>query len=325
MNPLNLDAQVDAFRAIVEMESRGQQLDELFARMKRSLLDDAGNVSLPDAVGAIDELKWHANKFRDQADKLEKSLGIQRGAVASARGPAAEVHHLRGSTGVISIPDVISMLGSQRSTGTLRITSKHGEQFVLEFLDGHVVHVVTDTPLPSQMLGSILVAQNKLTHQRLTEFLSSFRSTHTEIGRALAEAELVDREDLLDALEAQVRQLFQRVFGLQQASFCFTNGSTSDFEIRVTLSTTQLLLDAARSADESNRTVQDAPDPMRLPNEVLLGGAFEEPAVTKAEPQAAHVEAPETDPQTLEFHGPELPMLEEPSSDGDDEPDDSTS
>lgn len=254
MNSLNLDSQIGAFRRLVEMENRGQQLDELFARMRQTLLQGSGEISLPDAVGSLDQVRWTLDQLTETANQLESELGIQRGSVSASQEQEAKNDNLRGSSTIIPIPDIVSLLGNQRSTGTLRIVSKHGERFVLEFLDGAVVHVASDTPLPSQLLGSILVAQNKLSHERLTEFVANLGPLDDKIGKAMTDAELVDREDLLDALETQVRRIFQRVFALKDATYCFTGGAVSDFELRVTMNTTQLLLDAARNYDEENRT-----------------------------------------------------------------------
>ena len=241
---------VDAFRTVVEMEAREQQLDSLIRRLKDDLVRSSGLASLPETIGTLDELHWHLQQFQKQTAQLDKWLGIQRTAIRQpspkSRGDGSV---LRGSASTLPLRDLVSILGKAKKTGTLRVKSAHGEKFVLEFLDGAVVHVVSDTPLPSRMLGSILVARNKISSERLNQFLATFSPKDGPIGEALAKAELVDASDLKDAIEEQVVRLFERIFSMTEAMFSFAEGSVSDLEHRVTLNVA-FLIAAAMGEDQ---------------------------------------------------------------------------
>ena len=262
---LDPNAQVQAYRVILETENRVQQIDALVARVKHVLLSDTAQMLLPDAVAVLQEMRWQVKGILDQASELERAIGIQRVSLSNSTEPAAvddaPTHSIRGSTHTIPIPDLVSLLSSQKKTGTLRIQTRH-ERFVLEFLEGAVVHAASDSPRPDQLLGEILVSSNKISTDRLDEFLDRYRVEDGRIGEVMTRAKLVSEEDLCDALEIQVRKLFERLFVLEDAQFCFNDGPVSDVELRVSLNTTQLLLEAARNEDEQSlrRAVDSDPD-----------------------------------------------------------------
>jgi hypothetical protein len=303
---LDPDAQVQAYRMILHCENRCQQIESSIARLKHVLLTDAAQLSLPDAVAALQDVRQQVKGVLEQAAQLERAVGIQRVSLSSASEPSSldsPSHSIRGSTHTIPIPDLLSLLSSQRKTGTLRIQTRH-ERFVLEFLEGAVVHAASDSPRPDQLLGEILVARDKLRADKLDEFLDRYKSTDGRIGEVMARASLVSEQDLRDALEFQVRKLFERLFVLEDATFCFNDGPVSDVELRVSLNTTQLLLEAARCEDEQMRRLQSGgatPDDeaVGLASGVqswLLGEEAEEEeeaekeAVDEAEPREAEGE-----------------------------------
>ncbi len=251
MIQLSPDSQVHTFRLILEMENRGQQIDGIFVRLKQAFIQNGGSVSIPDAVGALDELGWHVAQIRDSAAELESTIGIQRTPVTvkPKTDESHEVERLRGTTATLPLADLLAVLAEREQTGTLKIRARHGECFLLEFLDGAVVHAASDTPLPNQLLGNILVARDRLCPERLKQFLVDFAPSDGPIGQALAQAELVSEDDLREALSEQVRRLFQRIYELDDATFCFTTGTNRDLELRATVNTAMLLDSIARTEE----------------------------------------------------------------------------
>jgi len=302
MNQQDNDTQVDVFRTILDLESRGQQIEEIVQRIKHAFLMAPGQVSLPDAVGVLDELHWSAKHLDDGVQKLERHVGIRRRPVARhGHGAAAPKpnHALRGSTRSIPMPDLIALLSAQRKTGTLYIKAGD-ERFVLELLEGAVVHVVSDSPGRTQRLGDILVAQHKISTGQLEEFLSRYCRKDGRLGEALAKTRVVSEEDLRDALEYQVRELFRRVFSVDEALFSFTSGKVSDLQHRVSLNTTQLLLETARRQDEDLRDATDT----ALGN--ILGDIANSPDDEPAEADAPRGDhAPAAEPSGAEPSGAE--------------------
>src|SRR5262249_18671142 len=99
-------------------------------------------------------------------------------------------------------------------------------------------------------LGTVLVARNKLSTEKLEEFLERYCPEDGKIGEVMKRAHLVSEDDLRDALEWQVRELFHRVSSIDDAVFSFREGAISRLELRVCLNTTQLLLEGALALDE---------------------------------------------------------------------------
>jgi len=138
-----------------------------------------------------------------------------------------------------------------RKSGTLRVVAK-SSSYMIEFQDGAVVHTVCTPQRQELLLGSILVALDRLRPERLQDFLSSFDPRQGPIGIALARAGMVSMDDLRDALSHQVRELFHRIFALEDAMFSFTDDEQSKLEMRIRINTTELLLDTARRRDEAS-------------------------------------------------------------------------
>ena len=149
MVELRANNQVSAFRRILELENRSQQVDDIIGRLKHSVLGSPGNVSVPDAVGILDEMRWHLNTMAEQLVALERSIGIRRQPVAKKpTDENTEVNHsLRGSTKTIRLPDLIALLSMQRKTGTLWIKAD-SQKFILEMLEGAIVHAVCARECP---------------------------------------------------------------------------------------------------------------------------------------------------------------------------------
>jgi hypothetical protein len=77
------------------------------------------------------------------------------------------------------------------------------------------------------------------------------RDSASRLGAALESEELVSREELRAALEYQIQQLFHRLFCAKDATFTFGQQPDEDDDGRIRMNVTQLLLESARTLDES--------------------------------------------------------------------------
>jgi hypothetical protein len=252
MTQLSTGALWSSFRLVLELENRSQQIEAAVAQLKSALADPA-TISLPDTVGIADELRWQLDNSLRQLTELEAAVGVQRRSrkpKAEPRVKKAAVYSLRGSTRSVSLPDLIGLLSAQRKTGSLWIKAG-SERFILELLDGAIVHAMSNAPRPSSArLGTVLVARNKLSTEKLEEFLQRYCPQDGRIGEVMKRTQLVSEDDLRDALEWQVRELFHRISSVDDAVFSFREGAISKLELRVCLNTTQLLLESAQALDE---------------------------------------------------------------------------
>jgi Domain of unknown function (DUF4388) len=252
MIQLGNDGKVQAYGTLLELESRAREFAGLVLRLKDQVLNRS-EIIPPEVVASIDDLIWHLRKSAKLLPALERAVGVQRSNVrrgGSVARPTVAEEALRGTTKAVSVTELLGLLGTQGKTGTLWLKTDE-EVFLLEFVDGAVVHAGTNRPVAAERIGTILVAQNKISQKRLLDELA--KANVVPIGETMLKAELFSENDLRDALEHQVQSLFHRIYGIEDARFAFRDGAVSDVEKRVCLCTTQLLLESARCIDEQAR------------------------------------------------------------------------
>jgi Domain of unknown function (DUF4388) len=199
---------------------------------------------------------------------------------------------LTGVTKKMPIASILEFLSVNRQSGTLYLTNLQ-ETFSLEILEGDVVHASSDLSTQEQLLGSILVARDKIGTEQLEDFYRRF-TPHASADNSADHEELVSREDLKLALEAQVQELFNRLYAADDCSFHFYEGETSGVEQRIRMNVTRLLLESARTQDELER-----PDPVEPDDaddtEEHNGGSDETVSTEMAEPEVTADHVNETD------------------------------
>lgn len=256
----SLDSQIYAFAEIGKLERRTVEIEDLVAVVKRKCLDGSME-TLPELVTATADLRWHFKQAATHLFYIEQHLGITGRGIPEVRSEASATtatvptSGLRGTTDTLALGDLFNLLSALRKTGSLSVQA--GDTiYVLEFLDGAIVHAVTNQRHPEWRLGTILEAQCKLTAEDLQDHLEAVERTKELLGDRLVRTECVSEHDLRAALEMQVRNLFESLFGLKFARFAFVEGGLSSMAQRVCLNTTQLLLETARRHDEDRRTPQ---------------------------------------------------------------------
>jgi hypothetical protein len=270
-----LDSQIYAFAEISKLERRVVEIEDLVGSIKRRCLHSSQE-AMPELVNATSELRWHLRQVATHVFDIEHHLGINGRAMPAVpnervAGPTTEpkTSGLRGSTDTLAVPDLLNLLSTLKKTGSL--TLQVGKTlYVLEFLEGAIVHAVTNERSPEYRLGTILEAQCKLTADQLRESLAAVERTKELLGSELLRTARVSEADLRMALELQVRQLFASIFSLGYARFSFEEGSISNIGQRVCLSTTQLLLETARRQDEESRP-PELLSPASTPSEPVAG------------------------------------------------------
>lgn len=267
MLAIDPEKQLQAYTSLRSLEARGQAIDQQIRSLKRCCLDGRPG-AMTQLITASSELRWQLRQLDEQAAALDSVLGVVRAGSgagsSSGSGPVAERAQvanepscLRGTTDVLGLPDFISLLSSLRKTGTLTLQSG-GSMFVFEFQQGAIVHAVTNCGNPDLRLGTILVAQSKITEEQLKESLDVSAQSKVLLGTQLLRSETVSEADLRSALEVQVRKIFDAAFALENAQFTFLDGSLSNIAQRTSLNTMALLLEAARQSDEGVHELQAA-------------------------------------------------------------------
>jgi hypothetical protein len=247
MSSIDPQTQLRAYAVAVRIGDMVQQSDAILAQVKHFLTSEPQDVQMEQFTRAVAELRNRQAQLNTHLLRMIQILGMT-GAPAQA---SQSVASLRGHSKSLALPDVISILSMHRKSGTLRVVSK-SNSYMIEFQDGAVVHTVCTPQRQELLLGSVLVALGRIGPERLQDFLSSFDPHRGPIGIALARAGMVTMDDLRDALSHQVRELFHRIFALEDAMFSFTDDEQTKLEMRVRINTTELLLDTARRRDEAS-------------------------------------------------------------------------
>lgn len=252
MLALDPDTQLKAYTGLRLLEARARAIEDQVSSLKQCcLVGRAG--ALTQLVASTSELRWQLRQLNEQAATLESIFGMSRNHDTTEKPPAPqEARYLRGTTAVLALPDLVNMLSSLLKTGTLTLQSG-GSMFVFEFQNGSIVHAVTNHGSPDFRLGTILVAQCKITAEQLHESLEQSAEKKNLLGSQLLLSATVSAPDLRSALELQVRRIFEEAFALPDASFTFLDGSLSNIAQRVSLNTMQLLLEAARQKEQDQR------------------------------------------------------------------------
>ena len=247
------ETQLRAYASLRNLETRAQAVEELVGSLKRTCLH-GGPGAIGELVSCSAELRWQLRQVHDLTGELEATLGVQRvGAPPpEPRREAKEQGGLRGTTDILAVPDLVSLLSSLRKTGTLALQAEQS-MFVFEFQEGKIVHAITNQKSPELRLGTILVAQNKLTEEQLQGSLDASAKANDLLGTHLVHSATVSEEDLRAALDVQVRKIFDAAFALPSARFTFLEGNLSNIAQRTAVNTTQLLLEAARQQDQDRR------------------------------------------------------------------------
>lgn len=247
------DCQIRAYAGLRAMEARAQTLEDTIAAIKRRCLH--GGPGVVEAIGpSVADLRTQLRQLDEQAEDLEQALcaASQGAPLPDRRREERQLPGMRGTTDVLSVADLMGFLSSVKKTGTLTLQSDES-LFVFEFQGGAIVHAATSEAGPELRLGTILVAQNKITEDQLKTSLEVSARTRELLGDQLLRSSTVAVADLRQALEVQVGRIFEQAFRIQHGRFVFLEGSLSDINERVSLSTMQLLLEAARSNDERQR------------------------------------------------------------------------
>jgi len=168
---------------------------------------------------------------------------------------------LAGRLEVISLCDVLQILGASRRTGRIQVERENPpERAAIELVEGKIVH--TELAPSQQRLGAVLLRRQRLDPDDLGEALrrQSAAAPWKPLGAVLLEMGAVEPGDLAEGLAEQIEESVSVVLSWNEGVFRFRTGLGSEEPVRpsaglsfgVALDAQQLLLEAARRWDESD-------------------------------------------------------------------------
>jgi hypothetical protein len=158
---------------------------------------------------------------------------------------------LEGTIKDFGLPDIFQLIGLQRKTGILTLTSDN-ETVTVSFENGMVVMADSNSKRLEDRLGNVLVKQGKLGKDRLDEALETQKQTLQRLGHILATSGFITSKDLRDALQVQVSQIVFRVLRWRDGHYHFepTDSVDYDRENFVPMSADFILMEGIRMVDE---------------------------------------------------------------------------
>ena len=127
---------------------------------------------------------------------------------------------LEGTIKDFGLADIFQLIGLQKKTGTLFL--KGLETTVnIHFEDGAVVKAEESLKIPKYLTGRILINLGKIEPYQLEEALEVQKTTARKIGSILIGQELINKDDLQEALSFQMKEAVYRVFRWKGGDYKF--------------------------------------------------------------------------------------------------------
>lgn len=158
---------------------------------------------------------------------------------------------LEGTIKDFGLPDIFQLIGLQRKTGVLTLTSDK-ETVTVTFENGMVVMADSSAKRLEDRLGHVLVKQAKLSKERLDEALQTQRATLQRLGHVLITGNYITTKDLKEALQTQVSQIVFKVFRWRDGEYHFAPTDNVDYDRDnfTPMSSDFILMEGIRMVDE---------------------------------------------------------------------------
>ena len=155
----------------------------------------------------------------------------------------------RGTLDDFTLPEILRMLAFSKKTGTLKISRRAGTGRIT-FREGAVVYAETD--LSSSRLGEKLVAAGKITPVQLRQSLDAQATAGDRLGRILLSSQAVTRQDLHEAVRAQVEEAAYELMCWEAGEFTWEPGAQEKDDTEVALDIDDLMLDVTSRLQEQD-------------------------------------------------------------------------
>ena len=157
---------------------------------------------------------------------------------------------LEGTIKEFGLADIFQLIGLQKKTGTLFLKGVDATVNI-HFEDGAVVKIDESAKLPKYLTGRILINLGKVKPEQLDEALEIQKTTARKIGSILIGQEVINKDDLKNALSFQMKEAVYRVFRWKGGDYKFYQDKVDyDRDTIIPLSSEHLLMDGVRMLDE---------------------------------------------------------------------------
>lgn len=163
---------------------------------------------------------------------------------------------LSGSLDDFTLPEVLRMLATLKKTGVLNVTRRAGSGRI-DFRDGDVVYA--ETELSKSHIGQKLVSSGKITDVQLRQSLDVQATTGDRLGHILLVSEAVSKDDLQQAVRAQIEDSAYELMCWEAGDFLWEGNALQPPETGISLSVEDLIRDITgrmEAREEMRRRIQ---------------------------------------------------------------------
>jgi hypothetical protein len=176
---------------------------------------------------------------------------------------------LKGTLDDFTLPDIFRLMSLSRKTGALEVQRSAGSGKVY-FRDGEVYFAkssLTGTPL-----GQKLVRSGVITETQLMKALDLHKEKGLRLGDVLVSEDIVDREQLLEAVRSQIEDAAFDLLRWELGEFAWESGEGIEPEVPIMVSVENLIMEASRRLDELEIILRKIPS-----EDAILGMAAAPP------------------------------------------------
>jgi predicted transcriptional regulator len=158
---------------------------------------------------------------------------------------------LQGNIRDFGLADILQLIGLQKKTGLLEI-QRGSDKAMVFFEEGQIVYANSSKKGDTEKIGRILVQARKITPGQLQEALNrQSDSDGLRVGQILESSGHVNREEVREAIQFQVKEILFHLFRWKDGTYRFEAQTlTYDKEYHIPLPTEFLLMEAIRMVDE---------------------------------------------------------------------------
>lgn len=157
---------------------------------------------------------------------------------------------MKGTLSEGAVAGILRELYVGRKSGLLSFT-RGGERRSVRLYKGNIIHA--DTNVKDERLGETLVRRGLLSSADLKRATGFVLRDKRRLGEVLQEMEVLNKDQLEDALALQVREILPKVFAWSEGDYLFEADSgeaPGDHDATLRLSTGEMILEAARSVTD---------------------------------------------------------------------------
>lgn len=163
---------------------------------------------------------------------------------------------LEGTLQDFPLPDILQLIGTQKKTGSLLITSADNVA-TMSFRDGRVVYAKLENN--PERLGDILYRLGKITGDQLAKALQHAKEAGgLRIGKSLTDLKFVTQADLSEAIKTQIEDSAYHIFSWKTGRFKFDPRLVlEEAEASVDISVDSIIMESVRRLDEHDREAEE--------------------------------------------------------------------